>query len=225
MAISVDNTGFDATVGSATQSFGFTVGSGSDRIVFLSVIVIISGAGTYVSAATVGGNAAILISSQSYIDGGSAILNNFYYSLAPAIGSVTIAVTTAAVPTVIVTSVASYFGVKQTSPINVANNLNTGSSSSYTIGLTPSVPNCWAAASIENHFSNISVSSGCVFRSTPPGGAGVFDSNGTITASALHNFVVTATPTPSFWSGVMVAFEPAVVAAGNNYYGYVGYYQ
>ncbi len=206
MAISLDGTSRNVAAASATNSYSHTIGSGSDRILFFELVWVDT---------TV---AAIQVAYETYVDGsglGWAIGNALYYYVAPAVGSVTIAGTLSGAVAAFVFSGESFFGAKQTSPINAFTSSKTNGVATYTIGVTPSVANCWAIASIENHFQTQTATSGCVFRVGSGGGDGLFDSNGTITNGALHNFVVDV-PNPGYWSGVMCAFEEAGGGGGGN---------
>lgn len=225
MAISHDAIGSGSNSGTSCTA-NITIGAGSNRVLYFSALALSASSGFF-SAETVGGSGSgvTLVLSESYTDGATQVLNNLYYLLAPGTGSQTISVTFSTSASIFIDA-SSYAGVKQSAP-NATHSDSTPitSSASFTIGVTPSVATCWAIGSVENHTVVQTATSGCIYRAGIGGGAGLFDSDGTIAPSTLHNFVVTANSGTPKWSGVIVAIEAAASAAttGAFYYGYAGY--
>jgi hypothetical protein len=146
MGIAFDNAAF---VGTAVAGGSFTVGAGSNRILFVHVSYLMATGGTVHSSAVTYNGVAMTqvptVGSISEDNGTNKIVNEVWYLVAPASGSHTIAVTVVGTPTTSAVSAASFSGADQT-PTFGANTSSTGNTSGSSISagsMTDSTSGAW----------------------------------------------------------------------------------
>lgn len=210
MAIAYDGNGASFSAVAATSfSTSFTVGSGSNRILFV-----------WIDPGTVGVTSVTYNGvNLSQYNGTYAFSDNqvLWYLIAPATGSNTLVINYTLAHIVRVCA-ASYSGVLQSGfPDNVSSTVFNSGTATVTCNLTPVASNCWGILFGNNNNGNLSSTSGCVQRcggvvTSPQTDGFICDTNGTISGSTN----MSATSTGNGIGAVMVSIAPAGAAANKS---------
>lgn len=143
MAIAFDNAVYGGLVNpSSSQTYAYTVGTGSNRILFVGVVANVS-----ITGVTYGGMAMTFISSSQ---NGSDLTAYLYYLIAPASGSNNVIVS-AGSSGVILSGAVSYSGASQTGVPDASHTAIATGVTSWSDSVTTVADNSWAIAMIREN--------------------------------------------------------------------------
>lgn len=216
MAIAYDNSNFGIFTdhASTTDTISLSVGSGSDRILFVTVSIY-NGTPTTVSGITYAGVSMTQINTQLFSTNYRQYL---FYLVAPATGSNNIVVTYPNSTYQTRTSIAavSYSGASQTSQPDSYNSATNASTTSLTATTTVVNSDCWLVTGAMGLRNNLAGGTGTTLRTATNAtvSAWIFDSNGTVGTGSQSLIVTQSTAGPM---GLLIAsFKPATGAPATN---------
>ncbi len=195
------------TSGVTTCTLSHTVGAGSDRILFASVLVTTS---DLIDTATYDSVPMTLVGK---VQNEASLWNYLWYLVAPNTGTHNVVFSNNAAATLTATMCAasSYTGVDQTSPIDTSTT-NTGSGSpitSLTTTLTTTTANSWAILWSRNNAGAQSAGTGSTQRVEDDSlSVALYDSNGALSAGS-NSMTANFSSSPTLASAVMAAFCPS----------------
>jgi len=214
MAISFDasSQGYNDGTGSTTSSISHTVGSGSNRLLIVSIFH--QDTDQTVSGVTADGVAMTFLARTSFGSGGTARKIEMWYLLTPNVGSQTITATFTGNTNWRSLIATSYFGVKQTD-FPDASATPSSSSSSTIVGTLTVGENAWQvfhSQGQENYISTSATFRNAGFGTSLPGNPIYSDSNGALAAgsrSITHTRSGTGTHV-----GITASFLPSADPSG-----------
>jgi hypothetical protein len=213
-SIALDTTVAASYTAGASKTISITIGSGSNRILFVSATGNQGPTGTL--TATYNGDAMTAIG-PSIDSVGSGMPTYLFYILNPTSGTHDIVISNSAANG-ISAAAASYTGVKQTSPINASNTTaHNAETTHFTKDLTTTVDNSWVIMTFKTGAgSAITADAGTTVRSQPEntglGGGALVDSGAAVTPAGSKTLGVTSAN--QYIGGVVIAsFSPAESAA------------
>ena len=210
MAIEFDN----ATNGGLTNpgtslTFSYTVGTGSDRILFVGVESNVA-----ISGVTYAGTAMTLIDSSQ---NGTDLTAYLFYLIAPSTGANNVVIS-AGSSGVIGGHASSYKGAKQSGvPDSTAKN-TVNNNATYSISTTTVADNSWVVGYARESAGRLmTASAGTTMRAEVDDGHGkhMFDSGGAVTPAGVKTLGGTIANAAN-WAGVVASFAPAVAASTNS---------
>jgi hypothetical protein len=166
-----------------------------------------------ITGVTYNGQAMTLIGKQTSNEASGGRYEYLFYILAPATGTHNVVISLSG-SEVIYATVATYSGVKQTTPDASTTNSAAGATS-VTTTLTTVADNCWTFLTGRTNQTQ-TAGTGCTARGTTNGDGGynLYDSNGAVTPAGSHGMTIT-TASSSFYGMVMASFAPAPPAPIN----------
>lgn len=215
MAIAFDNLAENNGAGGGTQTYALTVGSGTNRILFVGATANFAGAQStdpFTGITYAGAAMTLIVSAQRSSDGWATL----WYLVNPASGANNVVVSVSPNAAGFYSAAASYTGANQTGqPDGQAS--GTGSASTRTNTITSTADNCWHVGyCCEEAGSTQSAGTGTTLRSTGNAQGSFFDNNAAITPAGSNSIV-------SSWSGsapsamVGATFKPVAAAGPANW--------
>lgn len=191
-------------------TFAHTVGSGSNRILWVSVLGS-SVSSADVSGVTYAGTAMTLIASKQANSGRFIYL---FYLVAPATGSNNVVITSASNFTW--GGASSYSGASQTGVPDASNTGDSGASAtSWTDSVTTTANNCWTVIAGRSNAGGIGAGASTTQRASESafGTANICDSNAAVTPAGSASLTITGIGGDWLY-GVMASFAPAGAGGG-----------
>lgn len=214
MAIAFDNiTNTAFKNGTANTQTTHSV-AGSDR---LGIVAIYSGTNN-VTGVTWDGVSCTGIDSLLMTGAAAGQYIHLYYIIAPSTGATTVQVNSSSGLGGYF-SIASYTGVKQTTPLDTNNKGGSSSTASLTVSVTTTIDNDWLIGFAYTG-NTMSAGTGTTLRGGSVAGIlNVVDSNGPTTPAGSDSLIVTQTA--SFAGMIVAAFAPAVSSANTTNFFYM----
>lgn len=207
MAIAFDSAtaGINNATGVNSLSFSHTVGSGSNRLLFLLVGFGNDG-GDVVNTPTYNGVSMTLVTKVNS-DGTGRFLYLFAL-VAPTSGSNTVAITTSGSVNVLSAVAMGYSGAQQSTTMD-ASGINTGTGTSISKSITTVADNCWLAGGVWMNSDSITAGASTTVRATSAGDGRIagIDSNAAKTPPGSYSLTTNGN---NDVNGIIVAsFAPA----------------
>lgn len=195
----------------STSLTGAHVCSGSNRILFVAVFNFqSSGSSDTVTGVTYNGIGMTQVSSVQ-VPSNAGYWLSLWYSLAPATGSHTVAVSLSSNNLICYAIAQSYTGVKQATPIDVSGS-STATATSISNTLTTAVSNDWAVAAVQATDSTLSAGAATTLRKASAVNTATFDSNANLAPGS--NTLTANLSASRNMAMIMTALEPQVDFVG-----------
>jgi hypothetical protein len=204
-SIAFDNaSGVTATNSLLTNSYSFTVGSGTNRILFVGVVV--QSGNTSTPTVTYGGTAMTVAASSTW---NGALATDFIFVLPnPASGANTVSITlTGATPSHIFSSAASYTGAAQTTTPDSSNS-GSGSTTTSSLTTTTVADNSWTLMwVVAGNSHTFTAGAGTTLRTAGTPNAALLDSNAAIHPAGSSMLTATGSTTGAY-GALIISFAP-----------------
>lgn len=194
----------------------YTVGSGSNRFLFVSIVGDVLGGSDDISSVTYAGVSMSLSIKQTTANSDNRF-TYLYYLAAPATGSNNVAVScTSPCPHYVLVGASSYAGVAQVTPEATTSAIQP-TNGNITTTLTTLTNNDWTILMAQTDSFGPTAVSGATRRAVDAtyGNWSLFDSNGAITPAGMTSMIVTNDPLANGITTLMVAIAPFTAAGGN----------
>jgi len=195
----------------ATVTYAHTVASQSDRILIVSVSNN-STTASQIASVTYNGTGMTSIRRDVGTVGSSVGTVETFYLLAPSTGTNNVVITQGATKSTFVSSgAASYYGVAQSSPIDVTD-YTESLTATYTLQATTATDNTWGVAGVFSQ-RGITANTNVTIRSGSASGITIGDTNAAQTPAGSKSMVYNISSTPWTTWGHAIFIKPAVAAS------------
>jgi len=204
MAITYDNAGLAADGSGTSISGSYTVGTGANRILFCGLTL--ANSGDTLTSVTYNSVAMTQIGKKK--DPTANIWRYFYYLIAPATGSNTLAATSSGATTTFNAICSSYYGVKQSAQPDSSATADATGTATITGNTTSVANNSWSIIYGGNFSTGLGAGSGTLRIDSGGGYGAIIDSNAGITPPGATSLQITGGGGSYNWSAIIATFAP-----------------